>query len=291
MRSAAFAVVLLGALLNCSPVPAQPPQGADAVRARVEAEGEARLAGGRTVVTRFSFGHDGGEVEAMVTRPVVDGLRPGIVLVPGYSRTAWDMLPVAARLAREGFATVAVSQPGFGGSTGPADFVGPRTFAALLAAAERFAAEPYVDRTRMGVYGYSRGGLAAAQLAARTDLFRAAVVGGGIYDFAAAYREVPAGIAASMLAEAGTGGDAVRFRSPIHDMAGLDGPVLIVHGELDESAPPDQARALARRLAELGRPHELVIVPGGGHALGLDAIAGPAVAFFRRHLGAGGAGE
>ena len=290
MRARLFPA-LAAALLGCSPGSAQPPGDAASIRARVEAEGEVRLGGGRVIVSRYTFRHGEGEVEAVLTRSSGGGARPGIVLVPGYSRTAWDMLPVAVRLDREGFATVAVTQPGFGGSTGPADFVGPRTYAALLAAAERFAAEPFVDRARLGVYGYSRGGLAAAQLAARTDLFRAAVLGGGIYDFAAAYRQVPVGIAANMLAEAGAGDEAARFRSPIHDMAGLDGPVLVVHGELDESASPEQARALARRLAELGRPHELVIVPGAGHALGLDAIMGPAIPFLRRHLGTGGAGE
>jgi dipeptidyl aminopeptidase/acylaminoacyl peptidase len=278
-------------LLGCSPGSAQPPAEAAAIRARVEVEGEVLLGGGRIVVSRYSFSHREGDVEAVVTRPAGAEARPAIVLVPGYSRTAWDMLPVAVRFAREGFATLAVTQPGFGGSTGPADFVGPRTYAALLAAAERFAAEPFVDRRRLGIYGYSRGGLAAAQLAARTDLFRAAVLGGGIYDFAAAYRQVPAGIALNMLAEAGRGDEAVRFRSPIHDVDGLDGPVLIVHGEADESAPQEQARALARRLAELRLPHELVIVPGAGHGLGLEAIMGPAVPFFRRHLASGTAGE
>ena len=278
-------LALAAAMLGCSPAPAQLPADSAAIKARVEADGEARLGGGRLIVSRYGFRHGEAEVEAVVVRPSEGGARPGIVMVPGFSRTAWDMLPVAVRLAREGFATVAVTQPGFGGSTGPADFVGPRTFAALLAAAERFAAEPFVDRGRLGVYGYSRGGLAAALLAARTDLFRAAVLGGGIYDFGAAYRQVGPAIAANMLAEAGAGAEAVRFRSPIHDMAGLDGPVLIVHGAEDESASPEQARALARRLAELGRAHELVVIPGRGHALGLDAIMGPAVPFFRRHLG------
>jgi dipeptidyl aminopeptidase/acylaminoacyl peptidase len=283
VRGAALAAVLaLAALLPGCGADAQQASAAS-VRARVQAGEEVRLGGG-IVVRRYGFRHGGGEVEAVLTLPVGAGPHPGIVLIPGYSRTAYDMLPVAVAMARAGFATMAVSQPGFGGSTGPADFVGPRTFAALLAATERFAAEPFVDRTRLGVYGYSRGGLAAAQLASRTDLFRAAVFGGGIYDFAAAYEEVPLGIRASMIAEAGNSDEAIRFRSPNHDMAGLDGPVLIVHGEADANAPPEQARALARRLTELGRAHELLLVPAGEHALGASQIVPPAIAFFRRHL-------
>jgi dipeptidyl aminopeptidase/acylaminoacyl peptidase len=94
-----------------------------------------------------------------------------------------------------------------------------------------------------------------------------------------------------MWAEAGNGAEAVRFRSPIRDMAGLDGPVLIVHGEADANAPPEQARALDRRLTELGRPHELLLIPAGEHALGRAQIVGPAISFFRRNLTAAPAGE
>ena len=119
------------------------------------------------------------------------------------------------------------------------------------------------------------------------------MLGGGIYDFAAAYEQasIP-GIRANMLAEAGLGDEAVRFRSPIHDIAGLDGPVLILHGENDANASPDQARALAARLCAAGRPHRLIIVPGRDHGLPLADVFVPAAAFFREHLGRpGGAGE
>lgn len=255
------------------------------IQAQLENSGKVELVASGVLIERANFEHQGSQVEAIVVRPATAGTKAALLLVPGHSRTAIDMLPQAIRFARAGFATIAVTQPGYGGSTGPADFVGPTTFAVLEAAAKRFAAESYVDPARMGVYGYSRGALAAAELAARTDLFHAAVLGGGIYDFQAAYDQIGlAGIKANMEAEAGLDPDAVRFRSPIHDMDGLDGPVLIIHGTEDANAPPAQATALADRLKALGREHQLILVPGKDHALGMTDIVLPAVEFFRRHL-------
>ena len=255
------------------------------IAARLHATGRVELAGGQILIERYDFSHDGVPVEAVIVRPAGDARRPGLLLIPGHSRTAIDMLPASVRFARAGFATLAVSQPGYGGSAGPPDFAGPRTFAVLRDAAERFAREPYVDAARLGVYGYSRGALAAAELAARTDLFHASVFGGGIYDFRAAYAQVSLpGIRANMAAEAGLGAAAVRFRSPIRDMAGLDGPVLIVHGADDANAPPAQARALDARLTALHREHELLILPGRDHGLQVADIIGPATAFFTRYL-------
>ena len=280
-------VFLLALLLGPAASLAQssaPLQAAD-IAARLRASGRVELAGGQILVERYDFDRGASHVEAVVTRPAGASPHPGLLLVPGHTRTAIDMLPLSVRFARAGFATIAVSQPGYGGSTGPADFAGPRTFAALRAAAERFAREPWVDAAHMGIYGYSRGALAAAELAARTDLFKAAVLGGGIYDFRAAYDQVGlAGIRANMASEAGLSDAAIRFRSPILDMAGLDGPVLIIHAAEDANAPPAQARMLDTRLTALGRAHELLMIPGRDHALSVADIVVPATAFFTRNL-------
>ncbi len=247
---------------------------------------------GRVAVQRLgvvlelaNFENEGRTVEAIITRPFGDEKRAGLLLVPGHSRTAHDMLPQAIRFARAGFVTMSVSQPGYGGSTGLADFAGPRTFSALKAASHRLASLSFVDPKRLGVYGYSRGALAAAQLATRTDMFRAAVFGGGIYDFRSAFEQISLpGIQANMQSEAGLSEEAIRFRSPVQDIAGLDGPVLIIHGELDENAPPAQAYLLRDRLTALGREHQLMIIAGGTHSLGMKDVVVPAVEFFSKHL-------
>ena len=282
------AILALALAIGGSGAAAQGPgvAGLDQVRTMLAETGRAELKASGLLIERADFERGTAKVEAIVVRPAQsEGKKPALFLVPGHSRTAFDMLPQAVRFAKAGFAVMAASQPGYGGSTGPADFAGPATFAALKDAAERFAAQPFVDRERMGVYGYSRGALAAAELAARTDLFKASVLGGGIYDFKAAYDQVTLdGIRENMKTESGLDAEAIRFRSPIEDMSGLDGPVLIVHGAADVNAPPAQAEALAARLEALHKPHELILVPDKDHGLAMADIITPAIAFFTRYL-------
>lgn len=253
--------------------------------AKLDAAGRVELDRLGLVIERDTFTYEGETVEAVITRPSGTERSPGLVLVPGHMRSATDLLPQAVRFARAGFASIAVSQPGYGRSTGTADFAGPKTFAVLRAATERFASGPFVDPERLGIYGYSRGALVAAELASRTDFFKASVLGGGIYDFRSAYEQIGlAGIKANMDAEAGRSEEALAFRSPINDMAGLDGPVLIVHGEEDANAPLAQAKALDSKLTALQRDHQLLIIPAAAHGLSMDAIIGPATSFFSEQL-------
>lgn len=284
--------VLLSTLLIALPagVTAEPPPAASSlsledVKERLAKDGRVVLQSMNVIVERADFSSEEGKVEAIVARPIGGNDLPGLMVIPGHNRTAGDMLPQLLRFAKSGFVVMSVSQPGYGASLGPADFVGPRTFAALEKAASRLAAMPGVDPSRLGVYGYSRGALAAAQLATRTDHFRASVLGGGIYDFPSALEQVtiPA-IRQNMESEAGRSEDAMRYRSPIHDLAGLDGPVLIIHGDADENAPVAQARMLDQALTALGRDHELRLVPGGTHALGMADVVIPAIAFFKEAL-------
>src|SRR5262249_13862437 len=158
----------------------------------------------------------------------------------------------------------AVSQRGFGKSAGETDFVGPKTLAALEAGFRKFRGEPYVDGSRMGVFGYSRGAMAASLLAVRMKEaeLRAAVFAAGIYDFRRAYDDIKLpGIRENMEREAGLSGDAVRARTSVTQMAALTCPVLILHGEKDENAPVSQAHLLRDRLTELKQEVELKTFP------------------------------
>ena len=235
-------------------------------------------------ICRADYSVEGKAVEAISFIPSGEGPFPGVLMVPGFERTARDLAPLGVRLANEGFAAVAVTQPGFGKSQGPADFVGPKTLAILAVAYRRLQKEHFVDPNRMAIYGYSRGGMAASLLAVELDDVKAAVFGAGIYDFQKNYDDstLP-GVRKNMMAETGMTKEAVRQRSSILRMDKLKCPVLILHGEADKNVPVSQALELRDRLTQLHKEFEIKLFPGREHSIGPE-VGDMTVDFFRRKL-------
>ncbi len=96
-------------------------QTTEAILLGIEKDGCALLQPSGAKVCRYDYQVDGRAVEALLFRPAGDGPFPGVLMIPGYQRTAKDQIPLGARLAAEGFAGVSVSQPGLGESQGPAE--------------------------------------------------------------------------------------------------------------------------------------------------------------------------
>ncbi len=223
-------------------------------------------------------------MEGISFQPPGDGPFPGALLIPGYQRTAKNLVPLGTQLAAGGFAGVAVSQPGFGGSEGPADYVGPRTITALRAGYEKLRKERWVDSRRMAIYGYSRGAITASLLALDLPDVKVAVFGAGAYDFQRLYDDaVLPGVRANMKAETGMTPAAIRERSSILRMDQLKCPVLILHGEADQNVPVSQAILLRDRLTALHKDFEIKIFPGREHSIGPE-VGTMTLDFFRRKL-------
>src|SRR5260370_9626723 len=164
--------------------------------------------------------------------------------------------------------------------------MGCRSNGGVAGGFEKFRREAYVDSEKMGVFGYSRGGMAASLLTIKLGAdVKAAVFGAGIYDFKRAYDETKFdGIRENMRTETGMTEQAIKERSSIFRMEQLKSPVLIIHGENDGNVPTSQALLLRDRLTELKKVFEIIILSDHTHGQLKGNFISPVNDFFSRTL-------
>ena len=235
---------------------------------------------------RFDYVAGGSRVDAIAIYPLAEGKYPGLLLLPGFEGTAKTLLGMAAFFAQQGFACLAVTPPGFGDSGGQRDFMGPATIDAFAVGFRNFARDPSVDSKKMGIFGYSRGGMAASLLTVKLGKeVHAAVFGAGVYDFRRAYHQTRLdGIRENMKAETGMTELAIMDRSSVMHMEKLKCPVLIIHGMNDANAPTNQAYVLRDRLIDLKKDFEFLILPDHVHGQIKGDFLSPVFDFLSRKL-------
>jgi dipeptidyl aminopeptidase/acylaminoacyl peptidase len=138
--------------------------------------------------------------------------------------------------------------------------------------------EPAADTSRVGLDGWSRGGMMALLALRRSDRFRAAVLVGSLSDLErmAADRPVMLEVYEDLF---GTP-DTTEFRRRMDQRSGVnwpgelpvDTPILILHGGSDWRVSPLQSLDLAAGLQEAGRFYRILVVEGADHSLS-DAAA------------------
>ena len=118
-------------------------------------------------------------------------------------------------MARRSYVAAAISQSGYGNSSGPPDYCGPFTQQATLVAIDFLRRQPFVNPNKVALFGYSRVAIVAAMVATLDPRLAAVVLGAGAYDFFAWRPRLP-GIARNLFAEAGMSAEAFTARSAIY---------------------------------------------------------------------------
>jgi dipeptidyl-peptidase 4 len=133
--------------------------------------------------------------------------------------------------------------------------------AALRALAQR---EPSMDLTRVGIIGHSFGGfMSALSVMRRPDVFRAGVAGAPVVDwlnYDTAYTERYLGVPPP----AGKSGT-YEANGLLPYAAGLERPLLILHGTADDNVHFSETLLLTDALFRAGRPFELLPMRGQTH--------------------------
>jgi dipeptidyl-peptidase-4 len=147
------------------------------------------------------------------------------------------------------------------------------------------ASQPYVDATRIGVWGWSYGGYMTLMLMFKApDVFRAGVSGAPVTDWTlydTHYTE-------RYLGRPQDNASGYESSSVLPFAKDLKGPLLIMHGMADDNVLFLHSTKVFRRLQDLGKPFEVMVYPGAKHGLtrqhdGRHAYA-TILDFFRRAL-------
>ena len=133
-----------------------------------------------------------------------------------------------------------------------------------IAAIEQLAAErPYIDRERVGIYGWSGGGYASTHaILSYPDFYKVAVSGAGNHDprtYLPIWGESYQGDTDDAFYEAG---------SNAHLAGNLKGKLFLVHGALDDNVHPGNTYAVVDALIKANKDFDLLILPNAAHAPG-----------------------
>jgi carboxymethylenebutenolidase len=197
--------------------------------------------------------------------PEADGKYPAILVLHGscgLTAHAKEMRALSTSFAEKGYATFLVHYFDRTGTKETTDVeeIKKHFLSWLLTihdAVDYVAEQDRVDRSRIGVIGFSLGAyLSLAAGCTKGDITAVIEVNGGLpVPLAGAVEKMP--------------------------------PVLIIHGEADKTVSVQEARALEKLLKTHERSYELVLFKDQGHVLTGDAAEAAtrrSLAFFGKHL-------
>jgi len=220
---------------------------------------------------------DGTTIDCFLTRPpnAPAGRLPTILRIHGgpvsqYStgfELEWQML------AARGFAIVAANprgSSGYGREFSRAIWAdwGNKDFEDVMAAVDTAIAMGVADPDRLGVGGWSYGGILTDHVISKTNRFKAAVAGASEFNYLANYGTDH--YQRQWEAELGLpwrNPEAWMRISPFYRLDKISTPTLVMGGDADMNVPILGGEQLYQGLKRLGRETELVIYPGETHAI------------------------
>jgi dipeptidyl-peptidase-4 len=146
-----------------------------------------------------------------------------------------------------------------------ADNTLPDQIAGMKELARRY---PWIDITRVGIYGHSGGGYAAAAaMFHHPDFFKVGISESGNHDnrvYEDDWAEKWMGLLESR------GDDFTNYDSQANQnfAQGLKGKLLLAHGTMDANVPPNNTLLVVDALIKANKDFDLLLIPNAGHGYG-----------------------
>lgn len=205
---------------------------------------------------------------------------PAVLLPHGgpSARDEWGFDWLAQYLANQGYA---VLQPNYRGSAGYGDawlqnngFQSWRTSIGDVTDGARWlVAQGIADADRLAIVGWSYGGYAALQAGVtEPGMFKALVAIAPVTDLEMLKSDARNYIGRNLVVDMVGSGKHTVEGSPLQNVARIQAPVLMFHGDMDLNVAVGHSREMDKKLRAAGKPSELVVYEGLEHSL-VDSVA------------------
>jgi len=211
--------------------------------------------------------------------PPRTGPLPAVLVHPDAGGLAQDMEGICLSFARAGYFGAAVHYQRLENLEKKNPLFSWKSPQDVIAAIHHLKQHPRVDGERIGLLGYSKGGMLSLLIASQDPSVKGVVAYYPLADFEEwldlnRYSFPKSlwirGVRAYVLRELQVSNweealKILRVASPIHQAGHIKAPVLLIHGEKDWTAPLGQVQKLCRKMQEAGGRCELFVIPGAGH--------------------------
>lgn len=237
--------------------------------------GERRLAAVRNVTFESA---DGTAIEGFIfTPPDYERGRRYPTVLRIHGGPVWQygywFFEEAQLLAAQGYVVV-ISNPrgssGYGQAFAAAIFAewGVKDYADVMAAVDYAIAEGYADPDRLGVGGWSYGGILTNYVITKTDRFAAAISGASEVNYLANYGHDHYQLAWELeLGLPWENRETWERLSPFNDVDKVTTPTLVIGGKEDWNVPILNSEQLYQALRRRGIETQLVVYPGESHSI------------------------
>ncbi len=226
---------------------------------------------------KISYFSDGLRVTAYLVQPVVEGKYPCVIYNRGGNRefgslNYFKIAFIMAKLASNGYVVIGSQYRGNDGGEGIEEFGGKdvNDIINLIPLLKKIKS---ADSSRIGIYGWSRGGMMTYLAHTRTSFFKAVVVGGGVSDLVMMKKNRPdmeKFVFQELMPSYVENKEKLLFdRSAINLVKKFPKktPLLLLHGTGDWRVSPLQSMKLSDLLLKERVPFRLVLFEGGDHGL------------------------
>jgi len=247
-------------------------------------------------VYRIAYSSNGLKINGLLAKPKKQGNYPCIIYNRGGNRE-FGLLKAAhgalalGSIAKEGYVVIASQYRGNGGSEGQEEF-GGKDINDVLVLTEVLKEIEHANTKKIGMYGWSRGGMMTYIALTKTDKIKAAVVGGAVSDVHETIKDRPK-METNVMAELipnykSQKTEELDKRSAIGwvDKFPKNVPILILHGNSDWRVKAGQSLKMAIELEKYRIPYRLIVFEGGDHGIKehKDEVNTQVLNWFNRYL-------